>query len=75
VTKLAVVIHLGESEVFEGEVTDAVHGVFDVDCPGAHLFEERAELVLIHEARITEGIQENLRGIGAALGTDVLEPS
>ena len=54
VPQRAMVIHLGESQVFERHVAHASHGSFNVDRAAAHLFEQRPELLLIHEARISE---------------------
>ena len=37
----AMVIHLGESQVFERHVPHAPHGRIDIDRAGAHLLEQR----------------------------------
>ena len=42
------VIDLREAQVFEGHMTQAVEGGVDIDGTGAHFFEERAQLILIH---------------------------
>jgi hypothetical protein len=54
-TERPVVVHFGEAEVFKGHMPHARHGGIDVHGALAHLFEESAKLVLVHEARITDG--------------------
>ena len=48
------VVHLGESQVFKRHVPQASHGCVDIYRAGAHLLEQCAQLVLIHDARISE---------------------
>ena len=50
----AMVVHLGEAQVFKRHVPHAPHGCVDIYRAGAHLFEQRAQLVLVHDARISE---------------------
>ena len=52
----AVVVHLGEPEVFKRHVPHAPHGYVDIYRAGAYLFEERTHLVLVHDARISESL-------------------
>ena len=54
VAQRAMVVHLGESQIFEGHVAHAHHGRIDIHGAAANLFEHRPKLLLIHEARITE---------------------
>ena len=61
-TKGAMVVDLGEAEVFKGHMAHAAHGCLDIHCAGAHLFKQRAQLVLIHEARISEWPEEAILG-------------
>ena len=42
------VIDFREAQVFKGQVTQPVERGVDVDGAGAHFFEERAQLGLIH---------------------------
>jgi hypothetical protein len=44
-------IHLGESQILKRQVTHPVHRGVDVDCSGAHLFQQLAEMILIHALR------------------------
>ena len=48
------VIDLRKAEIFEGHVAHAHHGRVDIHSAVANLFEQRTELLLIHEARISE---------------------
>ena len=50
----AMMIDFGETQVFEGHVAHAGKRRVDIHCAVAHLLEQRPELILIHEARITE---------------------
>jgi hypothetical protein len=50
----AVVVDLGEAQIFEWHVTHAGNCRIDIHCAVAHLFEQRPQLILIHEARISE---------------------
>ena len=54
VTQRAVVIHLGEAQILEGHVAHAFHRGVDVHCTVAHLLEQRPELLLIHDIRVSE---------------------
>ena len=51
----AVVIDFGEAEVLEGQVAHAREGAIDFEFARADLLEHGAQLVLIHETRITGG--------------------
>jgi hypothetical protein len=52
------VVDLGKTEIFEGHVAHAHHGRVDVHGTVADLLEQRTELLLVHEARISEcGLQ------------------
>ena len=55
--KGAMVVHFGETQVFKRHVPQASHGRIDIYRAGAHLFEEGAQLVLIHDARISESLR------------------
>ena len=65
----AMVVHLGEPEVFKWHVPHAPHGCIDIYRAGAHLFEQRTHLVLVHDARISESLRRpvsgGLRGLGS----------
>ena len=50
----AVVVHLGKSQVFKRHVPHAPDSGIDIYRAGAHLLEQCAQLVLIHDARISE---------------------
>src|SRR6266571_3755838 len=50
-----VMVDLGESQVLEWHVTHARHGSIDIHFAAAHLLEQGAELIRIHEVRISEG--------------------
>ena len=56
VAQRAMMIDLGEAQVFERHVAHADHGRVDIHCAVAHLLEQRPELILIHEARISERV-------------------
>ena len=42
-----------EAEILKWHVPEATERGVHVDCSAAHLFEKRAKLILIHEARIS----------------------
>ncbi len=48
VPQRAVVIDLGEAQVLEGHVAQTLDGRIDVDGSGADLFEQAAQMILIH---------------------------
>jgi len=59
----AMMIDFGKSEVFEGHMAHAYHRRVDVHGAIAHLLEQRTELLLIHEARISERTYESCRAL------------
>jgi hypothetical protein len=52
--KRPVVIDFREAEILEGHVAHARQGRVDIHSAVANLLEQRTELLLIHEARISE---------------------
>ena len=41
-------IDLGEAQIFKREVAQALDGRVDIHCSGADLFEQTAQMILIH---------------------------
>ena len=54
VAQRAMVVDFGEAQDPRTACGAAFDGRVDIYCAGAHLFEQRAEMVLIHDARISE---------------------
>ena len=50
----AVMIDFGEAQILEGHVPKPAHRMLDIHLSTAHLFEKEPQLILIHEARISE---------------------
>ena len=53
VAERAMMVDFGEAQIFKGQVAKALDGAIDIHFPRAHLFEQRPELVLIHDHRIS----------------------
>ena len=53
VAQRAMVVHLGEAQILERHVAQAVQRAVHIHCAGAHLFEQLPKLLLVHTARIT----------------------
>jgi len=70
VSQCPMVIDLGKTNIFEGHVPHAADGGIDIHSAVTHLLKERPQLVLIHEARISEGGVRQLATTGD--GTKVL---
>ena len=47
------VVHLGEAQVFERHVAQAVQSVVHIHRAGAHLLEQLPKLLFVHRERIT----------------------
>ena len=52
VAQRAMMIHLGEPEVFERHVAEPLERAIGVHFTGAHLIEQHPELILVHKPRI-----------------------
>src|ERR1017187_2507108 len=50
----AMVIHLGEAQVFKGHVAHARDGGIDIDRAVTDLLEQGTELILVHESRVSK---------------------
>ncbi len=67
-------IDLGEAQVFERQVSHAFHGRVDVHGSGADLFEQAAEMILIHLSSSRHHDPKNVIDARGVAGAVLLKP-
>jgi hypothetical protein len=67
-------IDLGEAQVFEGQVAQALDSRLDADCSGANLFEQAAQMILIHLSSSRHHDAKDVIDAGGVAGAVFLKP-